>query len=127
MTRKRAFFVAQLAAGMEKEAAAASAGYGEAYARKLFDDPQTLKAVEQRREYMQEVKAAQAARKSHKAAAQTPMEVLKSLAMDPLQDPRVRISAVRAMAGLDDRRESMKDVVQIIDDIRDELEETPDG
>ena len=98
MTRKRAFFIAQLAAGMLPEDAAASAGYGAEYARKLYDDPQTAKAVAERREYVEAQKAAQEAALAATDEDKTPYAVLMRIAMDPLQDPRVRIAAIRALS-----------------------------
>lgn len=96
MTEKRARYVAQVAAGMEPEAAAAQAGYGAAYARQVASNPETQRAIEARRAYLQQAK-----RPAAEPTGETPMEVLRAIAYDPLQDAKIRIQAIQAMERLE--------------------------
>ena len=117
MTRKRQIFVAQLAAGSMPEDAARAAGYTPAYAAALAAREDVQEVVRKRRAYMDALRDRRAA----DGALEGPREpslVLEELAYDELQDPRVRIAAVRALSQLQRRDENdAPGAVVILDDI----------
>ncbi|HIS04008.1 MAG TPA: hypothetical protein IAA75_08945 [Candidatus Pullichristensenella avicola] len=117
MTRKRQIFVAQLAAGSMPEDAARAAGYTPAYAAALAARDDVQEVVKRRRAYIDAMRE----RRNAEGALEGPREpgqVLEELAYDELQDPRVRIAAVRALSQLHRNDESGEPrTVIILDDV----------
>lgn len=112
MTRKQRKFVAALRDGVSFEEAAAIAGYTRAYAQRLMNEPEMIRAIEE----PERKRPAEPVIPDEEEAS--PEKILESMIKDDLLDERVRISAVRAFHGIvRDRKPKGPPPPVIIDDI----------